>query len=302
MAEIDRVYLSIDAHFKCFGNPQKYPDEIKKLTGTIVKCVMGAIGRYSAREEKDKDEALEALISKAECAVRVLDAAAEDVTNGALVEDILVKAGWDVNDAKDIAKNPFAGETNDKVLSADNFKTAATLAMVARRALLPLDGEQPWDPPIDPAVALRDDDDPYSFSIFDTLVEPIQDLLPPLYQLSTEGWTPSGEEACENAATKLDGALRGVVKELVGVTADEDKLIVFLMKKSAASSKLPATYEGFPVIAKVIGGMAPVAQAVAGPVVKKAPNCPICNVAEGTSCITASGKRAKQPHRSRVRS
>lgn len=196
MAEIDRVNLSIDAHFKVYGDPRKHPKEMGELAHTLVKCVCASTARAVAQARENKTEVPEKvreMIEQAEGAARVLQSATEDSTMTAKIEDILTQHGWSKADAADAAKNPFQGQTCDKVLTADNFKKAAELAMVARRALYPLDGENPWDEPRDPKEALYDDDDIHSWSIFDTFVEPIQELLPPLFRLSTEGWDSEDE-------------------------------------------------------------------------------------------------------------
>lgn len=191
MAEIDRVNLSIDAHFQVYGDPQKHPKEMGELAHALVKCVCAGTARAVAQAQQNKTEVdpvvLDRLV-KAEACAQALDAASQDATMSAKIEDVLVAHGWTKADATDVSKNPFIGQTSDKVLTAANFKQAAELAMIARRALYPLDGENPWDEKRDPREALFDPDDIYSFGIFDTFVEPIQELLPPLYRLATEGW------------------------------------------------------------------------------------------------------------------
>jgi hypothetical protein len=319
MSEIDRVYLSIDAHFQCYGNPQKFPEKMQELTGTIVKVAMGAMARYSGVDPEKRDPKVVDLIAKAEAAVRVLDAASKDVSATTKIEDILVAAGWQQADAADTAKNPFTGMTSDKVLTAANFKKAAELAMVARRSLHPLDGESPWSEPIDVMDALRNDDDPYSFSIFDSIVDPIQDLLPPLYQLATEGWVPSEEEGCEKAAKKLDATLRGLIPELIGVSAEDDKIVVYLKSESDKIARhLPDKQDGYDVEVSVFGKaksspkkrkqprgevkilpaprVAKKAKKKKEAKVKKAPKCPLCKAKAGKPCVTGTGNKAKKPH------
>ena len=58
--------------------------------------------------------------------------------------------------------------------------------MTTRRATYPLNGPTPWESPT-PEQALEDDDDAYSFAIFDTVAEEIQKQLPTLFQLAAEG-------------------------------------------------------------------------------------------------------------------
>ena len=200
MSEIERVNLSIDAHFQVYGNPQKHPKEMGELAHALVKCVCAATARAQAQameKRVDVDPVLIARLVKAEGAAQVLDAATQDPTMSSKIEDVLVGYGWEKADAADPTKNPFVGQTSDKVLTAANFKQAAELAMIARRAQYPLDGENPWDAPIDPKVALYDPDDIYSFGIFDTFIDPIQELLPPLYRLAAEGWSDEEDEEDE---------------------------------------------------------------------------------------------------------
>ena len=198
MSEIDRVNLSIEAHFQVYGNPKKHPKEMGELAHALVKCVCAGTARAAAQAAQNKTEidpvVLDRLV-KAEAAAQALDAATKDATMSAKIEDVLVGHGWTKADAADVAKNPFIGQTSDKVLTADNFKLAAELAMIARRSLYPLDGENPWDEKRDPKEALYDPDDIYSFGIFDTFVEPIQELLPPLYRLAAEARKAEATEA-----------------------------------------------------------------------------------------------------------
>lgn len=192
MSEIERVNLSIDAHFQVYGDPKKHPKEMGELAHALVKCVCAGTARAQAKAMETRSEVdpeLIKLLVKAEGAAQVLDAATQDPTMSATIESVLVNYGWEKADAADPTKNPFVGQTSDKVLSASNFKLAAELAMIARRAQYPLDGASPWDDKIDPKVALYDPDDIYSFGIFDTFIDPIQELLPPLFRLASEGWT-----------------------------------------------------------------------------------------------------------------
>lgn len=159
MSEIERVNLSIDAHFEVYGSPEKHPEEMGELVEAITLCALSAYARVESNKQAEQwgqdpvemHPDAERLIEEATKFLDTLKEAAEDQT-------------------------------------ATNYKVAAEKAMVARRATYPLKRETPWAETISPKDALHDDDDPFSWSIFDTVVEPIQKLLPPLYQLAAEGW------------------------------------------------------------------------------------------------------------------
>lgn len=77
----------------------------------------------------------------------------------------------------------------DRELQKEAFKSVARSAMLARRSTYPRPGDTPWATRT-VEEALDDPNDPVSFSLFDTLAEDIQALLPSLYQLAVEGdWT-----------------------------------------------------------------------------------------------------------------
>jgi len=82
----------------------------------------------------------------------------------------------------------------------DVFKAFAIEAMTLRRALLPLNHpDKPWKT-VDPKDALFDDDDQYSFAIYDTLADEIGELLPDLHKIAVEiAWDASSEG--ENGAS-----------------------------------------------------------------------------------------------------
>lgn len=66
------------------------------------------------------------------------------------------------------------------------FREAATEAMAVRRAILPLTPPgRPWVT-LDPRKTLFDDEDQYSFAVYDTLADGIAKLLPPLGQIACE--------------------------------------------------------------------------------------------------------------------
>jgi len=80
------------------------------------------------------------------------------------------------------------GETplRDLVDLKARFREAAIEAMVCRRSVLPLLApERPWVT-LDPHDTLFDDDDQYSFAIYDTLADEIAKLLPALEQIACE--------------------------------------------------------------------------------------------------------------------
>jgi len=197
MAELDRVFNTIDAHFACYGNMTKHREPMQKLSDILVATAMGAYARLISLEREDKkikSKKVVDAINSAMLAVRTLDGAVKSGDGTVVMAEVFKAEGYSDKDIKKRGAklNPFPGQTN--LVNASNFKEAARLAMVARRALYPLNGEQPWSAPKDAELALRDDDDAYSFSIFDSIVDPLMDMLPPLYQLSVESWVPSEEE------------------------------------------------------------------------------------------------------------
>lgn len=165
MPEIDRLNNAIDAHFEILGCKDGKRSEAlkelisKKLTELVEpveRCVMTAVTRiYSVKLEDQK--ARRQQVIEAEEAVEALK---KEITDG--------------------------------TVTAERFKEVAFQAMIARRATYSLVGELPWDT-VDPADALQDDNDPWSFSIFDSVVEPIQDALPALHQLACEDWEDAPE-------------------------------------------------------------------------------------------------------------
>lgn len=171
MPEIDRVNNAIDAHFEIIGGDQSkkvgdikmlHVEKLLKLSEPIERCIYLAEVRVGGQlqhkyrfgsEISAEDEALRQRIEAAKASVEKLKA--------------------------EIAKGNG---------SPDRFKTVIEEVMVARRAGYPLTNpDVPWETPT-PEEALHNDNDPHSFSIFDSLVEPIQDLLPPLHQLACEDW------------------------------------------------------------------------------------------------------------------
>jgi chemotaxis protein histidine kinase CheA len=126
-------------------------EQIEKLVGVIERCIQLASTR--AVEHKIEDEAVRARIKEADSAL------------------------------KDLMKNLPEGREEKK----ERFTEVAIQAMTARRATYPLtNAERPWFPPT-PEEAIRDDDDPYTFAIFDTVADDLAEHLPAIYQLAVEG-------------------------------------------------------------------------------------------------------------------
>lgn len=83
---------------------------------------------------------------------------------------------------KELETNP--PEDPDEMRQA--FRDAAVDAMVCRRSVLPLDHPTvPWKK-LKPKEALFDDEDQYSFAIYDTMADEIAKLLPELQQIALE--------------------------------------------------------------------------------------------------------------------
>jgi len=66
------------------------------------------------------------------------------------------------------------------------FRELAIDAMVARRSILPLNNPVPWKAPLDPRAQLFDDDDQFSYAVYDTLADEIGELQPDLQNLAIE--------------------------------------------------------------------------------------------------------------------
>jgi len=91
-----------------------------------------------------------------------------------------------LDQTRDAIKNIEVDKLPDDI---DALKTTfcdlANDVMVARRAVLPLDKG------VDPKVALFNEDDMYSFAVYDTLADQIAPLLPALHQIAAESsWDP----------------------------------------------------------------------------------------------------------------
>lgn len=139
-------------------------ERIEKLVGVVERCIMLAATRVA--EHKIEDESVHNRIREADAAL------------------------------KDLMKNLPAGREEKKT----RFAEVAIQAMTARRATYPLtNAERPWEPPT-PEEAIRDDDDPYTFAIFDTVADDLAEHLPAVYQLAVEGdWDAAVvEEACDD--------------------------------------------------------------------------------------------------------
>jgi len=66
------------------------------------------------------------------------------------------------------------------------FRKLAVDAMIARRSILPLDNPVPWKESLDPRAQLFDDDDQFSYAVYDTLADEISKLQPDLQNLAIE--------------------------------------------------------------------------------------------------------------------
>lgn len=100
-----------------------------------------------------------------------------DMENKALLERIketLAKA-------KALGESP--PESGEEQRSA--FRDLAIEAMVMRRSVLPLKHKLVWKT-LDPRTQLFDDEDQYSFAIYDTLADEIGKLLPDLQKIAVE--------------------------------------------------------------------------------------------------------------------
>ena len=166
MAEIDRVNGVIDAFFDASGQ-----EDVNELVQAIERTLMTAKMRSYEVEASEGRYYL----SKME--------------NKEFVEHV---EGLEEN-LKSLAAN--LPKTRNEMKQA--FRDITFRAMAAKRATYPL--HHPECPSISrsPEEALLDDDDAYSFAIFDTQAEAIQELAPPLYQLACEadGYDEGGEDA-----------------------------------------------------------------------------------------------------------
>lgn len=216
MSDYDRVFNVIDAFFSCYGAMEKHTEPLQNLCDIIVQTSMGAYARLyntvdrtelyrAVRDGKTMDDILDpsvkALVTDALDSIRVLDEAVKSAAFGGTVESIVRAHG--TKDEQDDILARLSLPNSATAICPENFKDAARKALVARRAQFPLDGETPWAPSIDPEDALQDDDDVYSFGIIDGMMDPIQAMLPPLYQLgveaagSTESAGSADEPACD---------------------------------------------------------------------------------------------------------
>lgn len=153
MAEIDRVNESIDAFFDAYGALAQAGGRFDSL-GEAFHANLHMAERHLARlrpKERDKD----------------------------LVERILT-AQEKVDGLLDLEQPAL-----DR--GPEAWKKVAREVMECRRATYDLsDPDQPVYK-LTPAEALDNDDDAYSFAIFDTFAESVGKLLPALYQLAVEG-------------------------------------------------------------------------------------------------------------------
>ena len=130
-------------------------DHCDILAKVINEAVLGAKRGYVDRDMED-----EALIARIDAVSAKLKALGEQPSNSA------------------------------KELKAD-FREASIEAMACRRSVLSLvPHDRPWVT-LDPRETLFDDDDQYSFAVYDTLADEISKLLPALQQIACEcAWEP----------------------------------------------------------------------------------------------------------------
>jgi hypothetical protein len=152
MGDINRVFTHIDGYLDSSGG--KHCDILSKVIG---ECVEAAKRGYV-----DKDLEDQALVVKIDAAASALKRLGETV------------APCDMEALK------------------RDFRAAAIEAMACRRSILPLvPVGRPWVT-LDPNKTLFDDDDQYSFAIYDTLADEIAKLLPALEQIACEcAWEPT---------------------------------------------------------------------------------------------------------------
>jgi hypothetical protein len=101
-----------------------------------------------------------------------------DMENEELVKQI------DAADERLKALGKLPPENPDKLKT--EFKEAAIDAMTCRRSVLPLNHPEKAHKTLDPRKTLFDDEDQYSFAIYDTLADKIAKLLPALQQIACE--------------------------------------------------------------------------------------------------------------------
>jgi hypothetical protein len=169
MPEIDRLENAIKAHFEILGcKDGKRSDAVKELIskkmGELIEPIDRCIMTANTRAHSVKLEGQEERQKQVAAAEESLEALKKEIADG--------------------------------TITAERFKEVAFEAMIARRATYPLEGENPWDT-VEPEDALLDDADPYSFSIWDSVVEPLQDALPALHQLACEDWEDAPAEEDE---------------------------------------------------------------------------------------------------------
>lgn len=83
------------------------------------------------------------------------------------------------------------------------FQDLAKRLMLARRSTYSLQKpDRPWES-VSAATALYDDNDQYSFAIYDALADDLQEIQSPLYQLAIEG---DRENDSDNEQNDCDGA------------------------------------------------------------------------------------------------
>lgn len=146
MGEINRVFIHIDTYIDTGGG--EHIDILSKVIGEAIK---GAKRGYVDNDMEDQ-----AFVDKIDATQARLDQLGA-MTN---VSDL-------------------------EVLKRD-FRDVAVEAMTCRRAVLPLvHPEKPWIT-LDPKKTLFDDEDQYSFAVYDTMADSIAKLLPELSQIACE--------------------------------------------------------------------------------------------------------------------
>jgi hypothetical protein len=156
MGDINRTYGHIDNFLDSSGGKH-----VDVLAGAIGTCIEGAKRGYV---DKDlEDDALVARIDAADAHLRRLATSSGDMDLATLKKE---------------------------------FREAATEAMACRRSILPLTPPgRPWVK-LDPRKTLFDDEDQYSFAVYDTLADEVAKLLPALNQIAVEcAWERDEDQA-----------------------------------------------------------------------------------------------------------
>ena len=147
MAEIDRIDNVVAAFFRVFSNPQTTPKQHAAFRQAIGACWQATLRRIAEQNLHSND-----IEKRAEEGQRLMDDFEKMEAPTLLFVRVVLRS-----------------------------------IMTTRRATYPIKSELPWGTPPTPEQALVDDEDIYSFAIFDTVADEIQKLLPTLFQLASEG-------------------------------------------------------------------------------------------------------------------